>query len=140
MTIFVYVDLEGEPQLVGRLWSRFRNERESATFEYDPAWLGNPNRYSLEPGLHLGAGPQHTVANQPLFGALGDSAPDRWGRNLMRHGERRRVKKKEASRGRWERSTIYCWSMMKPDKGHSASRVRQAVRFWLKRVNREFRR
>ena len=93
MTILVYVDLEGEPFLVGRLWSRFHNERESATFEYDPAWLGNPNRFSLQPGLHLGAGPQHTAANQPLFGALGDSAPDRWGRNLMRRGERRRAEK-----------------------------------------------
>jgi serine/threonine-protein kinase HipA len=91
MPILVYVDLEGKPILVGRLWSRFRNERESATFEYDPAWLAHPNRFSLEPALHLGGGPQHTVADQSLFGALGDSAPDRWGRTLMRHGERRRA-------------------------------------------------
>lgn len=91
MTILVYVDLEGGPFLVGRLWSRFRNERESATFENDPAWLNHPNRFSLEPALHLGGGPQHTAADQSLFGALGDSAPDRWGRTLMQHGERRRA-------------------------------------------------
>lgn len=30
--IFVYVDLDGNVQLVGRLWSCVRNGRESATF------------------------------------------------------------------------------------------------------------
>lgn len=89
--VLVYVDLEGGPFLAGRLWSRFRNERESATFEYDRAWLDHPERFPLEPALQLGSGPQHTAADQTLFGALGDSAPDRWGRTLMRQGERRRA-------------------------------------------------
>ncbi len=92
MTTLVYIELDDGPFLVGRLWSRFRNERESATSsEYDPAWLNHLQRFSLEPALHLGRGPQHTAADQSLFGALGDSAPDRWGRTLMRHGERRRA-------------------------------------------------
>jgi len=88
-TIFVYVDLKSEPFLAGRLWSRFRSQRESATFEYDQGWLEHPENFALEPALMLGPGPQHTAADQMLFGALGDSAPDRWGRALMRHGERR---------------------------------------------------
>jgi len=92
-TVLVYVDLESGPFLAGRLWSRFRNERESATFEYDRAWLDHPQRFALEPALMLGRGPLHTAADQTLFGALGDSAPDRWGRALMRHGERRRAEK-----------------------------------------------
>jgi hypothetical protein len=50
----VYVDLDGKPLLVGRLWGRLRKERESATFEYDPSWLENPARFSLEPALQLG--------------------------------------------------------------------------------------
>lgn len=91
MTALVYIELDGAPLLVGRLWSRFRSGRESATFEYDAGWLRHPQRFSLEPALHLGPGPQHTAADQSLFGALGDSAPDRWGRTLMRHGERRRA-------------------------------------------------
>src|SRR5947209_1393148 len=92
-TILVYIDLADGPFLVGRLWSRFRNERESATFEYDPAWLNHPERFPLEPALLLGSGPHHTAADQTLFGALGDSAPDRWGRTLMKHGERRRAER-----------------------------------------------
>ncbi len=89
--VFVYVDWEGEPMLVGRLWSRLRKGRESATFEYDPMWLENPTRFSLEPALKVGPGPFHTANRKALFGALGDSAPDRWGRVLMRRAERQRA-------------------------------------------------
>lgn len=91
--ILVYVELQTGPTLVGRLWPRMRQGRESATFEYDKQWLSNPQRFSLEPALHLGAGPQHTATDQAIFGALGDSAPDRWGRTLMKYGERRRAAK-----------------------------------------------
>ncbi|HEY2858548.1 MAG TPA: HipA domain-containing protein [Terracidiphilus sp.] len=89
----VYVDLDHVPLLVGRLWSRTRKNRESATFEYDATWLQNPARFSLEPALQLGPGPYHTAADIPMFGALGDSAPDRWGRALMRRMERRRAER-----------------------------------------------
>jgi serine/threonine-protein kinase HipA len=87
----VYVDLDSAPRLAGRLWSRARKARESATFEYDRTWLQHPERFALEPALTLGAGPQHTAPGKALFGALGDSAPDRWGRTLMRRAERRRA-------------------------------------------------
>jgi serine/threonine-protein kinase HipA len=91
--ILVYVDLRGTPCLVGRLWVRIRKEREGATFEYDKSWLAHPERFSLEPALKLGPGPFHTASDQPLFGAIGDSAPDRWGRVLMRRAERRRAER-----------------------------------------------
>lgn len=85
----VYVDLSGQLHLVGRLWSRFSKNKESATFEYDATWLEKPARFSLEPALKVGPGPFHTTADLPMFGAIGDSAPDRWGRMLMRRMERR---------------------------------------------------
>ena len=89
--VLVYADLQGRPQLVGRLWARTRKDRESATFEYDTRWLAHPDCFSLEPALKLGPGPFHTPSGKPLFGAIGDSAPDRWGRLLMRRAERRRA-------------------------------------------------
>jgi serine/threonine-protein kinase HipA len=102
-SVFVYVDLLGAPHLVGRLWARVRKNRESATFEYDEAWLAHPSRFSLEPALKLGPGPFHTPSDKPLFGALGDSAPDRWGRALMRRAERRRAERAgETPRTLWE--------------------------------------
>lgn len=91
--VVVYVDLQGTPHLVGRLWARMRKEKESATFEYDKNWLAHPERFSLEPALKLGPGPFHTPSDKPLFGAIGDSAPDRWGRVLMRRAERRRAER-----------------------------------------------
>jgi len=90
----VYVDLSGTPHLVGRLWARMRRDRESATFEYEKDWLDNPLKFSLEPALALGPGPFHT-GDRALFGAIGDSAPDRWGRILMRRAERRRADRDE---------------------------------------------
>jgi len=89
--VLVYVDLNGVPYLVGRLWARTRKNKEGATFEYDPHWLEHRERFSLEPALELGPGPFHTLADTPMFGAIGDSAPDRWGRALMRRMERRRA-------------------------------------------------
>lgn len=91
--IYVHVDLDNEPVLVGRLWSRLRRDRESATFEYDGGWLQRSDRFSLEPALTLGEGPHHTERGKALFGAIGDSAPDRWGRVLMRRAERQNAEK-----------------------------------------------
>jgi len=91
--VLVYVDLQGTPNLVGRLWGRMRKGSNSATFEYDKSWLTQPEHFSLEPALTLGPGPFHTPSDKPLFGAIGDSAPDRWGRVLMRRAERRRAEK-----------------------------------------------
>jgi serine/threonine-protein kinase HipA len=101
--IFVYVDLDNTPHRVGRLWLRVRNRTESATFQYDESWLQNPERFALEPALQMDAAPYHTDAGKRLFGAIGDSAPDRWGRALMMRAEARRERKAgEPPRTLWE--------------------------------------
>src|SRR5258708_32641658 len=91
-SLFVHVDLDGEAHFVGRLWARSPKGRESATFEYDDSWLANPSRFALEPALTLGQGPHHTMAGRLIFGAIGDSSPDRWGRVLMQREERRKAR------------------------------------------------
>jgi serine/threonine-protein kinase HipA len=89
----VYVDLDGRPHFVGRLWVHVRKNKESASFEYDKTWLENPVRFSLEPALQVGPGAFHTPYDTPMFGAIDDSAPDSWGRALMRRAERRRAQR-----------------------------------------------
>jgi serine/threonine-protein kinase HipA len=89
--VFVYMELASSPILVGRLWVRARKQKESASFEYDRAWLDHSNFFALEPSLMHGMGVYHTIENKSIFGALGDSAPDRWGRTLMRRAERQRA-------------------------------------------------
>lgn len=90
--IFVYADLKGAPHLVGRLWTRQAKGKESASFEYDKSWLSHPGKFALEPALALGPGTQHTLAGRVLFGAIGDSAPDRWGRVLIQREEQRKAR------------------------------------------------
>ncbi len=91
-TIYVYIDLAGTNHLLGRLWVHTTGNNESASFEYDRAWLNNPQRFSLEPALKIGAGVFHTGPGKALFGAIGDSAPDRWGRLLMSRHARMQAK------------------------------------------------
>jgi len=104
----VYVDLDGKPHLVGRLWARVRKNKESASFEYDKTWLENPARFSLEAALQVGPGAFHTPVDTPMFGAIGDSAPDRWGRALMRRAERRRAEREVPRRVPCRKSTSCC--------------------------------
>ena len=87
----VYVDLEGVSHFVGRLYSRFAKGRESASFLYDESWLRHASHFGLEPALPLDPAPFHTKSSQQVFGSIGDSAPDRWGRNLLRSAERKRA-------------------------------------------------
>ncbi len=97
--ILVYLDLEGKLIKVGQLWSRSRMGRESMSFEYDRDWLNHPQRFPLDPALNLVAGSFHASLDKPLFGALDDSAPDRWGRLLMRRSERKKAEhEKRAAR------------------------------------------
>jgi uncharacterized protein (DUF1778 family) len=62
----VYVDLDGKPHLVGRLWPGVRKNKESASFEYDRTWLENPVHSSLDPALQAGPGAFHTQADLRL--------------------------------------------------------------------------
>jgi serine/threonine-protein kinase HipA len=91
--IFVYVDIENAPVLVGRLWTHVRSGKETASFEYDENWIKSPYRFSLEPALTIGPGPFHTAGGRTLFGAIGDSCPARWGRALIGRAERLQAEK-----------------------------------------------
>jgi serine/threonine-protein kinase HipA len=101
--VCVYIDHPDSPVLVGRLLSRVRKGRETVTFEYDPGWLSRPDRFALEPALMLAPGPFHAGSDKVQFGSIGDSAPDRWGRALMRRAERRAAERAgRAPRTLWE--------------------------------------
>ncbi|MDB2592774.1 HipA N-terminal domain-containing protein [Gammaproteobacteria bacterium] len=90
--IKVSIELGNEIFKVEKLWFHQRGSRQSASFEYDPAWLQHTEKFALEPALQLTEGAFHTMPDQMLFGAIGDSAPDRWGRVLMRCAESARAR------------------------------------------------
>ena len=86
--VYVFIDLAGKAHRVGTLWARANRGHESASFEYHHSWLDNPASFALEPALAKISGPQHTQPGRFIFGAFGDSAPDRWGRILLQRDER----------------------------------------------------
>jgi len=88
VTTCVYVDLEGTPHFVGRLHSRIRGDRERATLEYVNGWRENREAFALSPALRVDYGAHHTRGDRAIFAPLTDSAPDRWGRELIARRER----------------------------------------------------
>lgn len=95
--VLVSISLGGENLRVGKLWFHIRGSRESVSFEYDKKWLAHPEKFSLEPALTLTEGVFHTENGMSVFGAIGDSAPDRWGRVLMRRAEIAKAKSKNTA-------------------------------------------
>jgi serine/threonine-protein kinase HipA len=90
-SVEVTVEINGHELTAGTLWMHERGG-QSATFRYADSYLENPASYDLDPALPKGAGVFHTPSGSALFGAFADSAPDRWGENLMRREERERAK------------------------------------------------
>lgn len=83
-TVLVSISLQEETLPVGKLWYHNKHNKISTSFEYDQTWLNHREKFALEPALQLTTGSFHTQAGMHLFGSIGDSAPDRWGRILMR--------------------------------------------------------
>jgi serine/threonine-protein kinase HipA len=90
--VAVFVAAGGENLLAGRLYSHRHRGTESASFVYDDRFLARPDAYALDPALPLVTGTLQTPVGRPLFGALTDSLPDRWGRTLIQRAERARAK------------------------------------------------
>lgn len=84
----VFVDDTGSPRLVGQAHFTRARSRISTTFLYDPAYLADGGM-NLDPALLLVSGAQHQAG---LTRAFADSAPDRWGRNLIEKAERTRAR------------------------------------------------
>lgn len=91
----VHIDLDGTTWPVGLLRRHVSRRAETVTFEYDDAWLADNKRFSIEPALTLTRGVFSTPSNQAIFGSIGDSAPDTWGRRLMQRSERRQSEKEK---------------------------------------------
>lgn len=88
--IWVYADWESKeiPALIGTLATQHLRGKEIFSFEYHESWLNaqQPILY-LDPNLALYKGKQYLPEGKDNFGVFLDSAPDRWGRLLMRRRE-----------------------------------------------------
>lgn len=84
-TIFVFADWKGlgGPTLMGQLHRSTVRGEEVLSFEYDKDWLKQSQPFLLDPRLQFVEGRQFADGTSP-FGLFLDSAPDRWGRLLIR--------------------------------------------------------
>ena len=87
--IEVHIDLDGTTRPIGIAHANQARGNETVVFEYLDTWLNDPERFSIEPALALTRGGFAPPQGQAIFGSLGDSAPDTWGRRLMQRAERR---------------------------------------------------
>lgn len=89
-----------QPIFVGVLSAAPSRGKEIFSFEYSPDWLKRSDAQSFDPSLGLYKGVQYAPQGKENFGVFLDSAPDRWGRVLMRRREAhfaREEKRKEHS-------------------------------------------
>lgn len=100
--IEVHIEFAAGLRRVGLLRRTPRRDGEAVTFEYERAWLDDSVRFSLEPALALTPGVFAPDRGLGMFGSIGDSAPDTWGRQLMQRAERRRA----AAEGRTPRTLL----------------------------------
>lgn len=90
MQIRVYADWLGmaKAQHIGDLQSDRVRGSEVFSFRYREDWLNHASAQVIDPELQLYRGRQYSGdAGKPNFGIFTDSAPDRWGRLLMRRRE-----------------------------------------------------
>jgi serine/threonine-protein kinase HipA len=86
----VTVEVDGQEFIAGTLWLH-EQRAEGSTFRYSDSYLASPISYDLEPAMPKSAGIFQSAPRKPLFSVFADTAPDRWGKNLMRREERERA-------------------------------------------------
>jgi len=87
--IYVYIDWfeSKQPIFMGILHSEVIRGKEIFSFENDHNWLKHSCFRALDPDLSAFVGKQYLTSDKSNFGLFLDSAPDRWGRTLMRRRE-----------------------------------------------------
>ena len=87
----VFLEWKGQNRRLGLMRRIPGRGRETVSFEYDQSWIDSKERFSIDLALPIGLGTFFPTARGEMFGTIGDSAPDSWGRNLMRRRERRQA-------------------------------------------------
>lgn len=73
--------------VVGTFYPSDDRYHGTPAFAYATTWLENNNFFDLDPQLQRCEGEQFATSPQPIFGALRDMIPDRWGRLLLDRAE-----------------------------------------------------
>lgn len=69
-TAFVYIDTDGAPRLVGRLYVTAHRGRETATFRYEDEWIARGDSFALEPALSVSHAPHYAGEDRRVRSAF----------------------------------------------------------------------
>jgi len=86
--VTVWLDWHGLRQ-IGILRRTPGRGRERVSFQYTDNWIADRDAFPISPEYPLTAGVFVPPAGHDILAPLGDSAPDRWGRTVMRRYEGR---------------------------------------------------
>ena len=98
--VYVYFNKDCIDKLMGILYIGNIRGKEIHSFEYDEEWLSDKkNNIFIDPDIHFFGGRQWKSQNDnnALFGIFVDSAPDRWGRLLLKRKEMLNAKRENRS-------------------------------------------
>ncbi|MCV6600824.1 MAG: type II toxin-antitoxin system HipA family toxin [Cohaesibacter sp.] len=97
--IEIHIEYAGKTHQVGQCRYMAKTRGQSSVFEYVDEWLDNSWAFALDPAnLQLGLNPVYTRSDKSaLPGALRDTAPDRWGQQLIRRAFRKSGEKRTLS-------------------------------------------
>lgn len=76
-----------EPRQIGVLRRTPGRGRERVSFQYADDWIADPDAFPISPEYPLTAGAFIPPTGHDILAPLSDSAPDRWGRTVMRRYE-----------------------------------------------------
>jgi serine/threonine-protein kinase HipA len=90
-TVEIYIDQGDETVPLGICRYVAKRRGQSSVFEYDARWLKRKSAFAVDPqNLPLQSGPIYTSSEKSaLPGAMRDSAPDRWGQQLIKRAFRK---------------------------------------------------
>jgi serine/threonine-protein kinase HipA len=115
------------PARMGQLSATGVRGKEVFAFAYDEGWLASAAASVIDPDLALFRGPQYPPRERDNFGVFLDSAPDRWGRVLLKRREALRAR----AEGRAERRLLESDYLLGVHDAHriGALRFRHGDRF-----------
>jgi serine/threonine-protein kinase HipA len=90
-TIEIHVERGGKIRLVGYCRCIAKGRGQSSVFSYSEDWLAYSGAFALDPAnLPLGTNPIYSNSDKSaLPGAMRDTAPDRWGQQLIKRAFRK---------------------------------------------------
>tara|TARA_R110001592_G_scaffold363175_1_gene680968 strand:+ start:7631 stop:8878 length:1248 start_codon:yes stop_codon:yes gene_type:complete len=100
MKVDVFLECHGHSYHVGELHQDDSRGKRAVSFQFMDEWLSNTSFFQFDPKLPKSRGHHYPDQGKRLFGSIGDSAPDTWGRKLL---DRRELKAAERE-GRQRRS------------------------------------